>query len=386
MRTFLTMLGIIIGISSVIAIVAIGNGFQKSIETEFESFGAGQLTVSLQSSTDITEKDVLTMDDYDLLSQMDNIKYVSPNVTTNAQIKLLDKTETNTATVTGVVPDYYDINSQTLLYGRYISENDVDMETNVCVINDTTALKVFGYANESVLGEKVSIKTWKGTKKYTVVGILENPNAETEMEYQDEYPDTVYMPVSTVMTLASTDMLSSITVVPNNVSDSDMISDFIVMTLENAHDNEDKYYVMDTNDIVDSINSILSYVTIFISFVAAISLLVGGIGVMNIMMVTVTERTREIGIRKAIGAKNSDIRFQFVVEALILTLTGGILGLIIGWILSFGIGMIVGITPVMSAGAICGAVGVSVAIGIIFGVAPANKAALLNPIEALRYE
>ncbi|MPN56675.1 putative ABC transporter permease YknZ [bioreactor metagenome] len=138
--------------------------------------------------------------------------------------------------------------------------------------------------------------------------------------------------------------------------------------------------------MVDSINSILSYVTVFIGFVAAISLLVGGIGVMNIMMVTVTERTREIGIRKAIGAKNKDIRVQFIIEAIILTGMGGLAGLLFGWFGAIGVGSLVGIEPVMSVTAIVGAVGVSMAIGIIFGVTPANKAAMLDPIEALRFE
>lgn len=160
----------------------------------------------------------------------------------------------------------------------------------------------------------------------------------------------------------------------------------IIAALEDFHGNEDKYYIMDTTDMVESINSILSYVTLFISFVAAISLLVGGIGVMNIMMVTVTERTREIGIRKAIGTKNRDIRLQFITEAIILTGMGGISGLIIGYIGSMFVGNLVGVAPVMSITAIAGAVGISMLIGIIFGVAPANKAALLDPIEALRFE
>ena len=150
--------------------------------------------------------------------------------------------------------------------------------------------------------------------------------------------------------------------------------------------NEDKYYIQDSSEMVDSINSILSYVTLFISFVAGISLLVGGIGVMNIMMVTVTERTREIGIRKSIGAKNKDIKIQFLTEAVILTGMGGIAGLVLGVAFAVIIGHFAGITPVLSVSAVALAVGISMGIGILFGVAPANKAAKLDPIEALRFE
>ena len=194
------------------------------------------------------------------------------------------------------------------------------------------------------------------------------------------------MPITSAMKNYYSDTISNLMISVSADVDSDQMKDTILATLEEFHGNEDKYYIMDTTDMMDSINSILSYVTLFIGFVAAISLLVGGIGVMNIMMVTVTERTREIGIRKAIGAKNKDIRFQFLVEAILLTGSGGLLGLLIGWGGSYLVGALVGIVPVMSLAAIIGAVSVSMGIGIIFGVTPANQAAKLDPIEALRYE
>ena len=365
MRTFLTMLGIIIGISSVITIVAIGNGSQAAIEEEFESFGTGTLTVSLVGSRDIDTRDLLKMDDYYLLRDLDGIEYIAPTYSgSNAYVKLYDPTETNRANVTGSTADYRYINNDTVLYGRYISDNDVEMRTNVCVIQDTTAQKVFGYCNEDVIGEKIKIKSWKGTTKLTVIGITENTNASSE-NYSDEYPEEVIMPISTCMKVFTGDTIDGISIVPEDASQSEALQ-------EDFHGNEDKYYIQDSTDTIESINSILSYVTLFIGFVAAISLIVGGIGVMNIMMVTVTERTREIGIRKAIGAKNRDIRIQFITEAIILTGMGGFLGL--------------GVSPVMSITSIVGAVGVSMLIGIIFGVAPANKAAMLDPIEALRFE
>lgn len=387
MRTALTMLGIIIGISSVIIVVSIGNGSQAAIEEEFESFGTGTLQVSLVGSRDIETRDLLDMDDYYLLrDEVEGIQYISPTYSaSNAYVKLLDPTETNNASITGAAADYKYINNDNLLYGRYISDNDVEMRTNVCVIQDTTALKVFGYCNEDVIGEKIKVKSWKGTTKLTVVGIIENTDSSST-EYSDEYPENIVMPITTCMKVFTSDTINGISVIIENPEDSEAMGDKIIAALEEFHGNEDKYYIMDTTDMVESINSILSYVTLFISFVAAISLLVGGIGVMNIMMVTVTERTKEIGIRKAIGAKNKDIRIQFISEAVILTGMGGVLGLLFGYLGAMGVGTLVGISPVMSIGAIVGAISISMAIGIIFGVAPANKAAFLDPIEALRFE
>lgn len=387
MRTILTMLGIIIGISSVILIVSIGNGSQAAIEEEFESFSAGSLTVSMTTSTDIETRDMLTMDDYEILKDIEGVSYVSPNYSgSNTYIKLLDSKETKSASVSGVTYDLQYIDNPNILYGRYISKNDVDMKTNVAVINDTTALKVFGKVSEDVIGEQISLKTWKGTSKFSVIGIVENTNASTETAYSDEYPETVLIPISTAMKLYGVDYVLGFKVLTEDTDNLDYMKMIITSVLEKEHNNQDKYYIQDSAEMVESINSILSYVTLFISFVAGISLLVGGIGVMNIMMVTVTERTREIGIRKSIGAKNKDIRIQFIAEAVILTGTGGLLGLFFGYIGAVIVGNIVDIEPVMSITSIIVAVGISMAIGIIFGVTPANKAAKLDPIEALRYE
>ena len=381
------MLGIIIGISSVILIVSIGNGSQAAIEEEFESFSAGSLTVNMTTSTDIETRDMLTMDDYEILKDIEGVSYVSPNYSgSNTYIKLLDPKETKSASVSGVTYDLQYIDNPNILYGRYISKNDVDMKTNVAVINDTTALKVFGKVSEDVIGEQISLKTWKGTSKFSVIGIVENTNASTETAYSDEYPETVLIPISTAMKLYGVDYVLGFKVLTEDTDNLDYMKMIITSVLEKEHNNQDKYYIQDSAEMVESINSILSYVTLFISFVAGISLLVGGIGVMNIMMVTVTERTREIGIRKSIGAKNKDIRIQFIAEAVILTGTGGLLGLFFGYIGAVIVGNIVDIEPVMSITSIIVAVEISMAIGIIFGVTPANKAAKLDPIEALRYE
>lgn len=389
MRTILTMLGIIIGIAAVIAITSIGNGSQQEISSQFDELGVGRITVSLRNNSprNMVMSDALKLDDYELLKEVDGIKYISPLYTGNhANVKLLDPKETNTATVNGVVPEYKDIMSSSLLYGRYINENDVENYSKVAVINDTTAEKVFGKSDESVIGEKISIKTWQGSMKYTVIGITQNKNAENESLYENEYPEELVIPVTTAFRLFNQKILSQIILVAEDTDNIESITTEITSKLDNFHNTSEKYNVESVMEQMDALNEVTGTVTMLISGVAAISLVVGGIGVMNIMLVTVTERTREIGIRKSIGAKNKDIRLQFVVEAIILTGIGGMLGVIFGWLAGMFAGNIMGIKSVVSVDSILIAVAISSAIGIIFGVYPANKAAKLDPIEALRYE
>ena len=389
MRTFLTMLGIIIGIASVIAITSIGNGSQKEIEEQFDSLGVGRMTVSLRSNyrRNMFTSDALTLDDYELLKSCRGIKYITPTYSANfCSIKLLDPKETNTASITGIGADYYNIMSPTLLYGEYIDQDDVDNKSKVVVITNTTAEKVFGYCDDTIIGEKVSIKSWKGSQKYTVIGVVDNPNAETEMQYADEYPESMVIPISTAQRLFGQKTLTNITLVAEDSDNTDELGDRIIAMLDEEHNTSEKYNCESTTEQLEAMNEVTGTVTLLISGVAAISLIVGGIGVMNIMMVTVTERTREIGIRKSIGAKNSDIMFQFVIEAIILTFMGGILGIVFGWIAGLAAGAVLGMESVVSVNSIIIAVAISSAIGIIFGVYPARKAALLDPIEALRYE
>ena len=389
MRTLLTMLGIIIGIASVIAITSIGNGSQQEIESQFDSLGVGRMTVTLRSNSprNMFTSDALTLDDYELLKTCPGIKYITPTYSASYySVKLLDPKETNTASITGVGADYYDIMSPTLLYGEYIDQEDVDNKSSVVVITDTTAQKVFGYCDESVIDQKISIKSWKGSKKYTVIGIVENPNAETELQYEDEYPESMVIPISTAQRLFNQKTLTNITLVAEDPDNTDELGDRIIAMLDEFHGTTEMYNCESTTEQLEAMNEVTGTVTLLISGVAAISLIVGGIGVMNIMMVTVTERTREIGIRKSIGAKNRDIMFQFVVEAIILTFMGGILGIIFGWIAGLAAGAIMGMESVVSVSSIIIAVAISSAIGIIFGVYPARKAAKLDPIEALRYE
>lgn len=397
MRTLLTTLGIIIGISSVIIITGLGSGIQKAMNDQFEQMGVSTLQIMIGGGRDtkITTKDLLTLKDLEIVRKCEDVKYVSSAYQGRgqAEIKLLDPTKTKNANLAGITPDYYYINGSKLIKGRYVSEADLTARSKVAVINDTTAQKIFGH--QDVIGEKLQLKTRLGTQKYTVIGLLKNATAEMETMYGDNYPELVVVPITTLMGMYGEKYIDGFLV---NVVDKNQMtaaSEKIIKLLEDAHGNAGKnmYYVYNPSDMLDTINTTLSMFTLFIGFVAGISLLVGGIGVMNIMMVTVTERTREIGIRKSIGARNSDIRIQFIVEAIILTSIGGLIGIALGYLGGQGVAGLIpkeafgfAVTAVISPSAVLLAFGISSFIGIVFGVYPANKAAKLDPIDALRYE
>lgn len=385
-RTSLTMLGIIIGISSVIIISSVSAGSQAQIDEQFSSLGAGNLTIGLNSFRGVEEQYMLDEEEYNALKRLYFINYISPVNSYSTEIKMLDKTEKNTATLTGVNEQYQYYDNTELTYGRYITAQDVTNGSNVAVITNTTALKVFGEDSENVIGEEIYLNTWKGNTKYTVIGMTYNENTEEEMLYPTEYSESITVPYTSIQNLTYTETFDQMVVVVDGEDTETDFSTLITNALNSVHGSSGYYRVNNLMDIAENLNSVTGTIAALVMFVAAISLFVGGVGVMNIMLVTVTERTREIGIRKAIGAKKSDILMQFIMEALAITSIGGILGLLLGVLGGKLVGNLMGTGSVVSALTVIIAVGVSSICGLVFGVYPANKAANLNPIDALRYD
>ena len=384
MRSILTMLGIIIGISAVIMITSIGQGFQNSVNDMFSDFGAGvmQINVRWNTPTPVTQRDLLTLESADFLAAHPDVISVSPVSFANSHVQLRNPSETSQVQIFGTTETFRDIQSVDVRFGRFLTEFDVERSAPVVVIDSNLAREVFGRTD--VTGESIRAAFWFGSVDLTVVGVYRDSDAMAGMFGM---PSTAYIPLSLMQRLTNSDNI--VDTIMLNVQDLDRIDQTateVARLLSLMHGNEDMYQVSTLMGQLDMINDILGTITGFVALVAFISLLVGGIGVMNIMLVTVTERTREIGIRKSLGATDGNIQFQFLVEAMILTATGGIIGIILGYYGGFALGGFVDIIPSVDIPIVVVTVLASSLIGIVFGVYPARKAAKLDPIEALRYE
>ncbi|WP_026882876.1 ABC transporter permease [Clostridium akagii] len=383
MRSFLTMLGIIIGISAVIAIVSLGQGAQNYITDAFSKIGATTVTIGLDSSK-AQQSDYFTLKDAAQIKQeVSTIKYVSPTVAEKGTV--VSNITSKNANIMGVTTDYADIENYDISYGRYFNELEQNEGKAVAVIDETSATTLFGSAD--AVGKTMDIGPTGASKKVTIVGIKSSagsfggggPNAAISVD----------VPISFVQTMYSTNFtISNLTIAADSKDDVEDSGNSAVSILESRHNNRGKSIYIASNLFkqMDQINSILGIFTDFVGAVAGISLLVGGIGVMNIMLVSVTERTREIGIRKAIGATTQNIMLQFLTESVIISLIGGVIGMAIGIGGAEIVGNAVNVTPVISPAVVIAAILFSSAVGIFFGLYPAKKAAALDPIEALRYE
>jgi len=389
MRTGLAILGIVIGIGSVIALISLGQASQQAIASQIQSLGANLLTVrpGAISQSGVRGaaggRTTLTLDDANAISnsnQITTVKYVSPESEQRAQVTT-GGNNTNTE-IMGVMPIYATVHNIAIASGNFITQNDIDSMTKVAVLGPQVVTDLFG-EGANPIGQTLRVKG----QTLTVIGVTTSKGG-TGFTNQD---DIIYVPLTTAQKqLFGINYLSSITVEAKSAEVMVAAQDEVGYLLLARHNLKDPasadFSIMNQQDILNTVSSTTGTFTALLSGIAAISLLVGGIGIMNIMLVTVTERTREIGLRKALGAKKRVIITQFLTESILLTFTGGIIGVLGGIAASYFITNLINMPFVLSPSSILLAFVVSAGIGILFGWYPARRAANLQPIEALRYE
>ena len=376
MRSFLTMLGIIIGVASVIILVSIVNAYMSYMTESFASLGTNRISVNM---INLSTRSVSDDEMYEFYEEhTDVFDNLSPVVSVSTRVKHGSDTMSSTS-VTGVSEEYLDIMGYDLAAGRNIQYSDLISRQKVCVIGYYVASELYGSA-ENALGQTLKV----GGYAYQVVGVAQR-QSEDAME-DGGTDDFVWLPYSCAVKLTRNAVINNYTFTIMDLSAasdaSELISDFLLETFKD----EDLFSVTAMSEMLDSLNSMIAMVSAGLGGIAGISLLVAGVGVMNIMLVSVTERTREIGIRKALGARKGVILQQFVIEAAVQSALGGIIGILIGSAATTAVGKMAGLDASPTPGAVLVSFSVSVAIGLFFGYAPARRAAGLNPIDALRSE
>ncbi|SFL48302.1 ABC transporter permease [Pelosinus propionicus] len=387
LRSILTMLGIIIGVGAVISMVSIGMGVKEKVQNSIASLGSNMLIVtpgaaSSQGVRSASGSSVtLSLEDAEYIKKtVQGIDYVAPSV--SKQYQIIAGNQNWTTTVYGITPEYMAIKSLTVGSGSFVSQQDINSRNRVAVLGATVAESLFGEMNPT--GQNVRINN----TPYLVVGVLDSKGQSSMGQDQD---DIVLVPLTTAQErLLGITYLNSISIQVTKMEGMDQAQEQITSLLRQRHKisgtKEDDFTVRNLTSIMAMMTETTGTITLLLGSIGAISLLVGGIGIMNIMMVSVTERTREIGIRKALGATYRDIMLQFLIESVVIGVLGGIFGIFLGILAAFAISTFGGLNTVISAVSILVPFGFSIAVGLFFGIYPARKAALLDPIEALRYE
>ena len=383
LRTFLTMLGIIIGVMAVIVIVGLGNGMTQSMRDSFSAMGTNTLSINIwgYGSRTVTVEDVYAIG----TKNPDLIRSISPQIDFSSNTPKVGTTTYRYSNVAGVDENFTSMKNYTVAQGRGLQYMDMKDNKQVCVIGD--------YLNRVAYGGRGVGQTIKlGPYKFRIVGVLNAKVNNTSMQ-QGSDDDCVYLPYTIAMRLSNTAMASSYIAIMSDESKANEAKAVVEAYLTDLFKSDSAFYVYSASEWLEEMNNMINMVIVILTGIASISLLVGGIGIMNIMLVSVTERTREIGIRKALGAKERVILSQFVVEAATTSALGGVLGIVLGYIVSMAANHIlpmissdIDVTVSPSFNSIAVAFGISVFIGVLFGYLPAKRAARLNPIEALRYD
>ena len=372
-RSLLTMLGIIIGVAAVIILVSVTDGITGMITDIFEEFGTNTIQVSVTSRGNTRKISPEQMYEFKERNE-EYLEFLSPSVTIPGTIKT--ELENIQGSVTGVSEEYQDISKFVLTDGRFLSYVDIDKMMPVCVVGTYIQKELFGGQNP--IGKTLKINGFR----YEVIGLLEE-KADSLAGGAD---NVIYVPYTNARKLLKSANVSSYVFSTVDEEYANIAVNLIEDFAEDILGDSDYVMVLSMKQIMDSFNKIMDAMTLFLILIAGISLLVGGIGIMNIMLVSVSERTREIGIRKSLGAKDWDVLSQFIIEAGTLSSIGGLIGIALGTSVSLLIGKLMNIDVIVGFGAVALSFGVSFAIGVIFGFLPANKAAKLNPIDALRYD